>query len=160
MSKRVILVGPSATGKTFIKYKLGEKGFKLDVSYTSRDPRKDEIDGVDYNFISKSEFIDRIERGLFYEYAQHGESLYGTGLSEWHNSDVFIMESHGVSKIIPEDRKESFVIYVNIPFDIRLDRMRKRGWTKEMIQERTNTDQEKFKNFRNFDVEISSCTQE
>jgi guanylate kinase len=153
--KRIILVGPAAAGKTHIKNAFREKGFKTDVSYTSRPLRKGEIDGIDYHFIG-NEFVYRVSLNQFYEYAQHGDYYYGTGLAEWNNSDVFIMETHGLSLISKEDRKDCLVVYVNTPFDTRLRRMRERGWEEDNIAHRTKMDADKFKDFKDFDLQIQS----
>jgi guanylate kinase len=156
MNKRIILVGPSASGKNFIRSKFAEKGFTFDVSYTTRKPREGEVYGVDYNFISESEFTLRISQNAFYEHVQYNGCRYGTGLHEWKNSDIFIMETDGIKHLKPEDRKQSVVIFVNTPLDVRLQRMRSRGWSEEKISERILTDQSKFGTFTDYDFEISS----
>ena len=45
MNKRIIIVGPAAAGKDHLKKKFKERGFELDVSYTTREPREGEVDG-------------------------------------------------------------------------------------------------------------------
>jgi guanylate kinase len=127
MNKRIILVGPTCSGKTFIRDKFREKGYKIDVSYTSRPPREGEKNGWDYNFIG-DEFPFRISQNEFYEYVQYGSYWYGTGMREWHSSEIFIMETDGIKHINTEDRKDSLVIYVNTPLVIRIKRMKERGW--------------------------------
>ena len=155
MKKRIIIVGPAASGKDFLRQKFKERGFTLDVSYTTRPPREGEIDGVDYNFISEREFIDKFYD--FYEQAQHGPYFYGTGQFEWDTRDVFIMETHGISEIIPEDRKNCFIIYLNPPRIVRQQRLRElRGWDNETIAHRTQMDNEKFKDFKDFDIKIDN----
>jgi len=156
MNNRIILTGPAAAGKDFIKSKFRERGFLCDVSYTSRPPRINEVDGVDYNFISKEKFMAWVNDEGFYEWAEHGGHLYGTGNFEWQTSKVFIMEAEGVSKIKPEDRKTSLVIYIDTPEQIRVRRLLKRGWTIETINDRKRTDDIKFKDFTNYDLKIES----
>jgi guanylate kinase len=161
MNKRIILVGPTCSGKNYIREKFREKGYLIDCSFTTRKLRPGEIDEIDYSFISKETFEAGIEAETFYEWVQYGDNYYGTGLEEWNKNDVFIMETDGVSKIKPEDRKECLVIFVNTPYDIRLKRMRERGWSDEKILERTKVDQEKFgyhtnNPFADYDIEISS----
>ena len=53
----VILSSPSGAGKTTITKKIQQKyqSFKISVSHTTRKPRPNEVDGVDYNFISKKD---------------------------------------------------------------------------------------------------------
>ena len=76
----VILSSPSGVGKTTLTKKIQQKyeTFKISVSHTTRSPRSNEIDGVDYYFISNNE-IQRInKRKKFYEYAKIFENYYGT----------------------------------------------------------------------------------
>ena len=76
----VILSSPSGAGKTTITKKIQQKyqSFKISVSHTTRKPRLNEVDGVDYFFISKEEFKKYIEEGKFYEYAKIFGNYYGT----------------------------------------------------------------------------------
>ena len=76
----VILSGVSGSGKDTIKNELIKR--MDDVislpSYTSRNPRPGEQEGVQYHFISKSEFEERIQNNEFYEYDLHHDNYYGT----------------------------------------------------------------------------------
>ena len=76
----VILSSPSGAGKTTITKKIQQKyhSFKISVSHTTRKPRSNEVDGVDYNFISENEFKRSIKEGKFYEYAKIFDNYYGT----------------------------------------------------------------------------------
>ena len=76
----VILSSPSGAGKTTITKKIQQKycSFKLSVSHTTRKPRPNEVDGVDYHFISCKEFQNFIEEDKFYEYAKIFDNFYGT----------------------------------------------------------------------------------
>ena len=76
----VILSSPSGAGKTTITKKIQQKyqNFKISVSHTTRKPRTNEVDGVDYFFVSKDEFKELIEKKEFYEYAKIFENYYGT----------------------------------------------------------------------------------
>ncbi len=76
----VILSSPSGVGKTTLTKKIQQKfsSFKISVSHTTRPPRSNEVDGVDYNFVSKKEFIELIKEKKFYEYAKIFENYYGT----------------------------------------------------------------------------------
>ena len=76
----VVLSSPSGVGKTTITKKLQQKyqNFKLSVSHTTRPPRSNEVNGVDYNFVSKKKFNELIEDNAFYEYAKIFDNYYGT----------------------------------------------------------------------------------
>ncbi len=76
----VILSSPSGAGKTTITKKIQQKyqSFKISVSHTTRKPRPNEIDGVDYHFVSHDEFKRFIKEDKFYEYAKIFDNYYGT----------------------------------------------------------------------------------
>ena len=76
----VILSSPSGVGKTTLTKKIQQKyqSFKISVYHTTRSPRSNEVDGVDYNFVSKKKFIQLANEGKFYEYAKIFENYYGT----------------------------------------------------------------------------------
>ena len=76
----VILSSPSGVGKTTITKKIQQKyqSFKISVSHTTRSPRSNEVDGVDYHFVSHKEFEKLIKEKKFYEYAKIFENYYGT----------------------------------------------------------------------------------
>jgi guanylate kinase len=75
-----IVSAPSGTGKTTVVERLVRvtDRLKLSRSYTSRAPRGDEVDGVDYNFVSRATFEEMIGRGEFLEHADVFGNLYGT----------------------------------------------------------------------------------
>ena len=77
-------------------------------------------------------------------------------MREWNTSDVFIMETDGLKHISPEERKNCLVIYVNTPEHIRIKRMKARGWDNNKMWDRIIIDEKKFRDFRDFDIEISS----
>ncbi len=76
----VILSSPSGVGKTTITKKIQQKynSFKISVSHTTRKPRSNEVDGVDYFFVSHKEFEKLIKENKFYEYAKIFDNYYGT----------------------------------------------------------------------------------
>ena len=79
-SVMIILSSPSGAGKTTITKKIQQNypNFKISVSHTTRKPRSNEIDGVDYFFVSHKEFENLIEENQFYEYAKIFDNFYGT----------------------------------------------------------------------------------
>lgn len=80
----IILSAPSGGGKTTIAKALlsGRKDIGYSVSCTTRQPRPGEIQGKDYYFISRTEFLTKRERGEFAESAEVHGNLYGTLRSE------------------------------------------------------------------------------
>lgn len=80
----VVLSSPSGAGKTTITKKIQQKfnSFKISVSHTTRKPRLNEIDGIDYNFIDAKLFEKKIKDNYFYEYAKIFDNFYGTSKIE------------------------------------------------------------------------------
>ena len=80
MGFNIVLSSPSGAGKTTITKKLSQKypNIKISISHTTRKPRPNEIDGVDYHFVSKEEFEKLIKKNNFYEYAKIFDNYYGT----------------------------------------------------------------------------------
>ena len=76
----VVLSSPSGAGKTTITKKIQQKfsSFKISVSHTTRKPRSNEVNGVDYNFVSHEIFEKLIKEKKFYEYAKIFDNYYGT----------------------------------------------------------------------------------
>ncbi len=75
----VIISGPSGSGKTTICNQLMENSrIRRSISYTTREPREGEKEGIDYHFTKKSEFEKLIDEDKLVEYAEYCGSLYGT----------------------------------------------------------------------------------
>ena len=80
----LVLSSPSGGGKTTIARNLLQARDDLDysVSATTRPRREDEREGVDYHFLTRDEFLRRVDAGQFLEWATYAGNLYGTLRSE------------------------------------------------------------------------------
>ena len=76
----IVFSGPSGVGKgTVLKEFLqGRENVALSVSATTRQPRPGEENGVHYYFLTKEEFLKKVEDGNMLEYAQYNQNYYGT----------------------------------------------------------------------------------
>ena len=75
----IVISGPSGAGKGTICKALSEdQDLWISVSATTRKPRNGEVDGVNYFFLSKQEFTDKINEDDFFEYAEVYGNYYGT----------------------------------------------------------------------------------
>ena len=94
-----ILSSPSGAGKTSIARNIisKDKNIQLSVSYTTRKKRKNENDGLDYEYISKNSFKEKIKKNYFLEWAIVFENYYGTSREK-------------VQKVIAEGRDVLFDI--------------------------------------------------
>lgn len=99
MGKLVIFSAPSGSGKTTIVRELLKRFdcFEFSISATSRMPRGEERDGVDYYFLSNDEFRARVERDEFVEWEEvYAGTCYGTLRSEmeriWSKGNVILFD--------------------------------------------------------------------
>ena len=145
--KLIIFSAPSGTGKSTIVRYLIRKDLKLQfsISATSRAPRGDEKDGVEYHFLTVDEFKARIKKGDFVEYEEvYKDSFYGTLKSEVDQilaagmNVVFDVDCVGGLAIKEIYGDKALAIFVMPPSvdELRI-RLEKRGIdTPEVIQKR------------------------
>lgn len=155
MHKRIILTGPGASGKDHMRKQLQSRGFKYAISYTTRPPRPNEIEGVDYYFITKEKCQQMQEDGLFYEVIDFNGWSYGTSLEQFYNDDIFIMTPSGLAHVKEEDRKTSVVMFFDIGESIRKERLSNRVMPGHSVDARLKADRDLFAGFTNYDVKIS-----
>ncbi|MBA1339592.1 MAG: guanylate kinase [Pelagibacterales bacterium] len=119
----VILSSPSGAGKTTISKKIQQKyqNFKISVSHTTRKPRPNEVDGVDYFFIDKNEFEKKITNNEFYEYAKIFDNYYGTSkisvtsLVDKKNDILFDIDWQGTQQLSKFKELKLIKIYILPP---------------------------------------------
>jgi len=76
----IVVSSPSGAGKTSVCKKILENrdSIQISISATTRKPRHNEIDGIDYNFISRDDFQNKIKNNEFLEYAEVFDNFYGS----------------------------------------------------------------------------------
>jgi guanylate kinase len=153
--KRIVLVGRAASGKDHMRKMLEEKGFKYAVSYTTRPPRTGEVNGKDYFFLSVEEFERMIQNDEFYEYVSFNNWYYGTTKEQFYNDDVFIMTPHGISHVKPQDRKDTFIMFLDMKLGVRQRRLLQRS-DADSVERRLAADDKDFTDFKNYDIRITN----
>lgn len=125
----IILVGESASGKSTIEKILADKyGYKKTVSYTTRPPRDGEVNGVDYNFISEEEYIEKFNSWYFVETGAYNGWFYGTTKDQYDENTVCVLTPHGLRQIkknFGEEDIKSF--YIKVSRRDRLIKILERG---------------------------------
>ena len=149
----VILSSPSGAGKTTITKKIQQKyrTFKISVSHTTRKPRSNEVDGVDYHFVSHEKFKKFIDEGKFYEYAKIFDNFYGTSKESVDetikkNDIIFDIDWQGTKQISKIKKIKLIKIYLIPP---NKDELKQR-----LIKRNQNSPQEVEKRFKAFDEDI------
>ena len=91
----LVLSSPSGAGKTTLSKKIqqSDNSFEISVSHTTREPRPNEVDGLDYHFVSKEKFKSLLKANAFYEHAEIFGNYYGTSKS---SIDKITKKNHNV----------------------------------------------------------------
>ena len=76
----IVVSSPSGAGKTSVCKKILENcnSIQISISATTRKPRQNEADGIDYNFVSRDDFQNKIQNNEFLEYAEVFDNFYGS----------------------------------------------------------------------------------
>lgn len=162
--EKLIILGKSGSGKDFLMRKLVEKGLKGCLKMTTRPKRKNETQGITYNFVNDSQFIELIKENKFLTYQtfnvtpenkDHETWYYGITIEEFNESQVFIMTPGEFTNLTPEMRKGCFVVYLDIDRNIRESRLFKREDKNDSIKRRLDADELDFEKFTDYDLKIT-----
>ena len=156
----VVLSSPSGVGKTTITKKIQQKyhSFKLSVSHTTRPPRSNEVDGVDYHFVSKKTFKSLIDKNEFYEYAKIFDNYYGTLKNKvnetiLNNDIIFDIDWQGTKQLSKFKNLNLLKIYL-IPSsknELKKRLISRNQNTSKEIEERFNSYTEDIKHWNDYD---------
>lgn len=135
----IVVSAPSGAGKSSICQGLMRAfpDIKFSVSYTSRSPRPNEIDGKDYYFISRDDFRKRIKKGEFIEWVENYGQLYGSSRKAMEefirdgNDLLLDIEPRGARKVKREFKGGIYVFVLPPSRSDLLKRLEKRGHESE-----------------------------
>ena len=159
----VILSSPSGVGKTTITKKIQQKyqNFKISVSHTTRKPRSNEVDGVDYHFVSNEKFEELIKKNEFYEYAKIFENYYGTlkkNVDETikKNDLLFDIDWQGTKQLSKFRNLKLIKIYLitDSKHELKTRLIKRNQNTNEEIEKRYNAFDEDVKHWKDYDYII------
>ena len=93
----ILLIGPSASGKTEISKLLGLRyGISKAITHTTRAPRNGEVYGVDYYFVQEEDFLQLMKRGAFVENTVYNGNHYGCSKAEIADDKVVVVDPNGL----------------------------------------------------------------
>ena len=149
----VILSSPPGVGKTTLTKKIQQKypSFKISVSHTTRPPRSNEVNGVDYHFVSMEKFKELINQKKFYEYAEIFENYYGTLKA---NVDQTIIDNDIIFDIDWQGTKQLSKFKNLKLIKIYLITDSKKELKNRLIKRDQNSEEEIKKRFSAFDEDI------
>ncbi len=168
-----IVSAPSGTGKTTVVERLVKvtDRLKLSRSYTSRTPRKDESDGVDYNFVSRDRFETMIANGEFLEHADVFGNFYGTHAGdtaqclETGNDVVLVIDVQGARKVRATGLAHVAIFVLPPSYDVLERRLRGRSKdSDEAMRHRLQIAREEVSAFEEYDYvvlndDLESCVE-
>lgn len=137
----LILVGPSASGKTEVtKILINKYNLKKLVTYTTRQMRVNEVNGKDYHFISVDSFKEKIKNNFFLEYVEYNGNYYGTAYDDLSSDKVVILEPAGVKTYKKKASDIVKICYLKTSIEYRLKRMLERKDDPKEIEKRIQND--------------------
>lgn len=169
IGKKLLFVvsGPSGVGKSTLCRNMVKTipGIRLSVSYTTRKPRKGELDGKEYRFISKDEFQGKIQREEFVEWAEVYGQFYGTPWSELDQEsgsrpDLLLdIDIQGARQVM-DARKHAVTVFVLPPsLEVLQNRLAKRGTdTVEEQKRRFQKAQDEMRHYTEYQYTIRNET--
>lgn len=137
----IILVGASASGKSVVVNKMKEKyNFSKLVTYTTRAPRVGEVNHIDYHFVSKKEFLNKLQNNMFIETTLYNDNYYGTAYEDISKDKALIVEPTGANVYYEKLKDKVMIVYLETSEKTRFDRMKLRGDDIEDIKNRIQND--------------------
>ena len=156
----IVISGPSGTGKTSVIKELCkvETTLEFSISATTRPPRSNETDGIDYHFLGQIEFEDQINREGFLEWVKYGEHYYGTLKSTVESTiekgtDLILeIDVHGVMKLKNLDIQCTSIFLLPPSLESLEKRLRNRMTESDSeLQQRLGTAKSEFNHIVDYD---------
>jgi guanylate kinase len=158
-----IVSAPSGAGKTTLVERLVEQlpHLRMSRSYTSRPARQGEIDGVDYNFVTRDRFEAMAAAGEFLEWADVFGNLYGTSAADTDrilaagDDVVLVIDVQGARKVRGRGLQTSAVFVMPPSFAVLEQRLRGRSKDSEAaIQRRLQVARDEVAAFTEYDFVV------
>lgn len=158
-SEKIIILGPSGSGKDFLRKELVKLGLQYSPKFTTRPQRLNEKQGEDYDFIDYNFYCKLYEDGRI----KTSQSFiindvnwyYGITKENWDNNQMFIMTPHELKQIPKDERDKCFVVYLKIDESTRKERLLERMDNNDSIDRRIRADEGDFFEFNNYDLCIT-----
>lgn len=135
------LVGKSGSGKTTIEDELIHKyGFKRAISYTTRKKRENDVEGVNYFFVSREDIERLKQEDRLGECITYIDDIYALDKEQCKADRVVVVAPEGLKQL--KEKKDLYVIsiYLDVSKEVRKERMLNRGDSLENVEKRLEKD--------------------
>lgn len=150
----VVISGPSGVGKGTVRaalFNMKNHNLVYSVSTTTRLPRKGEVNGIDYDFVSKKQFLEDIKANRFLEWAEFVGNFYGTPRDKVekaldHGKEVVLeIEVEGALQVREQMKDAVFIFLVPPSKEALYNRLKERGTeNQEIINKRMEKANKEF----------------
>ncbi len=141
----LILVGPSASGKTEIaNILISNYQMKKVVTYTTRPIRINEVAGISYHFVTIDEFLEMKKNDEFVETTFYNNNYYGTRKKDISSEKIVVLDLNGLKSFQEKMPDAIFSVYLDTAEETRILRMALRGDSREQIEKRIVNDRHFF----------------
>ena len=141
----IVLSGASASGKTEVAKVLASKyGIVKVITTTTRKIRVNEVDGVDYFFVSNEKFLEMINEDKFVEYTQYNGNFYGSTKDQIQNDKCVVIDPAGLKSYSEIKNRNVVTFFLECSEDTRYKRMLSRGDSVENASKRIINDRIAF----------------
>ena len=148
----LIILGKTASGKSTIQKELVNYGFNPLVTYSTRPKRPNEIDGIDYHFITTEEFYKKESEGFFAETTSyntaHGLWCYGSAIEDITDDKICVLNPSGYWQLLMNQNLDITTVYIDVKKRILKQRLKARGDNKKEYKRRLKADNVDFKGIK------------
>lgn len=155
---KIIITGKATSGKDYLLNLFRNNKYKVAIKYTTRPPRENEKNNIDYYFTNNKEFDilkNNNQMVVHQEFNIDGDIWqYGFTKNDFNIFDIFILTPVEIAQLPIEIRNQFKIIYLNIDINERIKRLKERNDYNDNMQNRIVSDELQFKGFSNYDIEI------
>lgn len=139
----IVVLGGTCSGKTEFALACEKFGFPKVITNTTRARRVDDNENS-YHFLTKEEFMQKIDNGEMLEYAEYNGNLYGTSIDSLSKNCVIVLEPNGLKAFEEKIGDKIYSIFLDVSDEERLRRGIARGDDPEVIKSRIKEEKELF----------------
>lgn len=162
----ILLIGKTCSGKDTILNEIVKLGYKKIVTYTTRPIRPGEVDGVNYHYISRDDFLIKEANGFFaettcYNVATGDTWYYGSATEDYDKDKVMIVNPDGIKQISKIMSLNPVVFYIQTNESVTRQRLLKRGDNPKESDRRIESDNKDFFGIEKYvDYDINNNTRD